>query len=98
MGLLSESELYALRSDILAIRNGLEEYLANITKVLDSYTNDSTVQSLFASGSFGNEQYNDLLLLKNSLNSFVMEANNSLIPVTASYITTQLELVQVGED
>ena len=97
MGLLSESELYALRSDILAIRNGLEEYLANITKVLDSYTNDSTVQSLFASGSFGNEQYNDLLLLKNSLNSFVMEANNSLIPVTASYIT-QLELVQVGED
>lgn len=98
MGLLSESELYNVRSNISSINNGLIEYVDNITKVLDSYTSDSTVQSLFSSGSFGNEQYNDLTVVRNSLNSFIAEARNNLIPATLNYVNTQLELVQGSED
>jgi len=98
MGLLSESELYNIGSNIKAINKGLSDYLNSITKILDSYTNDATVKTLFDSGKFGNEQYNDLLLIKNSLNSFVTTARNQLIPTTENYIANQLRLVQGNKE
>lgn len=96
--ILSENELYSVRSDINTIRSQLNEYLNNISIVLSSYKTDPTVETFFASGQFGQAQFDDLLELQQSLEGFINEANDVLIPATLSYVNTQLELVQKGEN
>ena len=96
--ILSHAEIEACIHDLYEVRDRTAEYCEAISRIISLYESDETVQSLFASGSFGQEQYADLKLLEQSVNNYLHELSQQLVPKTAKYLFEQEKLVTGGED
>ena len=96
--ILSLAEISNCRHHLYGVRDKVTEYCDAISRVLALYESDDVVQTFFASGSFGQSQYEDLKRLEKALKNYANSVSSELVPKTAEYLSTQEALVTGGED
>ena len=96
--ILNEDELNSITSSIENIESNLQKEMDNISFIIDNFESNPVVQSFYESGSFGKENQQALIRIKELCEQYIksIKSDSGLIEVTKEFVRDQLRRIEEG--
>ena len=98
--ILSHRNIEEVRSELNDFINNIDSFCDELKKVLQRFSNEEIVRSLFESGNFGAEQEAYLMNLANQIEKFrnqMIQDSDGAIRKSIEFLNNQENLVNRGE-
>lgn len=92
--ILSTSELESMSKNLTTMSEGVNNYIKKTQQVINSFNDQSIVQSFYSSGKFGTKEKERLTKIANALQKYwevVANGEDSMISQTQKYISRAME-------
>ncbi len=97
--ILSQGDIQTTRENLNTFTTKLDDYTTTMNKVVELFSNQDIVQSLFVSGRFGQEQQQYLENLTKALNEFhqsMINDSDGVIRMSQQFLDNQEALLNKG--
>ena len=96
--ILNEDDLSSISSEIDYIETYLQREMDCLNFVIDNFESNPVVQSFYESGSFGKENQQALIRIKELYDQYLksIKSESGLIEVTKEFVRDQLRRIEEG--
>ena len=96
--ILNEDDLNSINSSIENIETMLQQGMDHLNFIIDNFESNPVVQSFYESGSFGKENQQALIRIKELCEQYInsIKSESGLIEISREFVRDQLRRIEEG--